>query len=225
MPVTLYKRQRQILDFIAQYIQKFGASPTLQQIADAIDVSSLATVHEHLNNLEKKGVLRRYKGKIRGIEILDENLADNSIAQVEVPILGFIAAGAPIETYTDPEASLLVPTNLVSGKKRSFVLQVKGESMIDEGILDGDFVVVEEQEQAKDGDIVVAILEDGLATLKRYFKEKTRIRLEPANSTMRPIFVRNVAIKGKVAGVIRKFNSWSYFLTPFRSSKYLSLLL
>jgi len=139
--------------------------------------------------------------------------------------LGFIAAGAPIETYTDPEASLLVPTNLVSGKKRSFVLQVKGESMIDEGILDGDFVVVEEQEQAKDGDIVVAILEDGLATLKRYFKEKTRIRLEPANSTMRPIFVRNVAIKGKVAGVIRKFNSWSYFLTPFRSSKYLSLLL
>jgi repressor LexA len=207
MPVTLYKRQRQILDFIAQYIQKFGVSPTLQQIADAIGVSSLATVHEHLNNLEEKGVLRRYKGKIRGIEVLDEGfLANGGGPQVEVPILGFIAAGAPIETYTDPEASLLVPTSLVSGKKRSFVLQVKGESMIDEGILDGDFVVVEEQAEANNGDIVVAVLEDGLATLKRYFKEKTRIRLEPANSSMKPIFARNVAIKGKVMGVIRKFN-------------------
>ncbi len=208
MPVTLYKRQRQILDFISQYIQKFGVSPTLQQIADAISVSSLATVHEHLNNLEKKGVLRRYKGKIRGIEILDEGfLADGGGPQVEVPILGFIAAGAPIEPYTDPEASLLVPTNLVSGKKRNFVLQVKGESMIDEGILDGDFVVIEEQIEANNGDIVVAVLEDGLATLKRYFKEKTRIRLEPANSTMKPIFAKNVAIKGKVTGVIRKFGS------------------
>jgi repressor LexA len=205
MPVTLYKRQKQILDFIAQYIQKFGVSPTLQQIADAIGVSSLATVHEHLNNLEKKGVLRRYKGKIRGIEILDEDLTDNTTPQVEVPILGFIAAGAPIEIYTDPNASLSVPTNLVSGKKRSFVLQVKGESMVDEGILDGDFVVVEEREQAKDGDIVVAVLEDGLATLKRYFKEKTRVRLEPANSSMKPIFAKNVAIKGRVTGVIRKF--------------------
>jgi len=207
MPVTLYKRQRQILDFIAQYIQKFGVSPTLQQIADAISVSSLATVHEHLNNLEEKGVLRRYKGKIRGIEILEEGfLAGGGGPQVEVPILGFIAAGAPIETYTDPEASLLVPTSLVSGKKRSFVLQVKGESMIDEGILDGDFVVVEEQAEANNGDIVVAVLEGGLATLKRYFKERTRIRLEPANSSMKPIFARNVAIKGRVTGVIRKFN-------------------
>lgn len=208
MPVTLYKRQRQILDFIAQYIQKFGVSPTLQQIADAIGVSSLATVHEHLNNLEEKGVLRRYKGKIRGLEILEEGfLADGGGPQVEVPILGFIAAGAPIETYTDPDASLMVPTNLVSGKKRSFVLQVRGESMIDEGILDGDFVVVEEQAEANNGDIVVAVLEGGLATLKRYFKEKTRIRLEPANSKMKPIFARNVAIKGRVTGVIRKFGN------------------
>ncbi|MDD3679407.1 MAG: transcriptional repressor LexA [Candidatus Shapirobacteria bacterium] len=208
MPVTLYKRQRQILDFISQYIQKFGVSPTLQQIADAIGVSSLATIHEHLSNLEEKGVLRRYKGKIRAIEILDESfLTDGGGPQVEVPILGFIAAGAPIEAYTDPEASLFIPTNLISGKKRSFVLQVKGESMIDEGILDGDFVVVEEQVRANNGDIVVAVLEDGLATLKRYFKEKTRIRLEPANSSMKPIFAKNVAIKGRVTGVIRKFGN------------------
>ncbi len=207
MPATLYKRQKQILDFISQYIQKFGASPTLQQIAEATGVSSLATIHEHLNNLEKKGVLRRYKGKVRGIEILTEKfLANGNRPQVELPILGFIAAGSPIEPHVDSEASLLVPTNLVSGRKRSFVLQVKGESMIDEGILDGDFVVVEEQIEVNNGDIVVAVLEDGLATLKRYFKEKTRIKLEPANSKMKPIFAKNVAIKGRVTGVIRKFN-------------------
>lgn len=207
MPATLYKRQKQILDFISQYIQKFGASPTLQQIAEATGVSSLATIHEHLNNLEKKGVLRRYKGKVRGIEILTEKfLANGNGPQVELPILGFIAAGSPIEPHVDAEASLLVPTNLVSGRKRSFVLQVKGESMIDEGILDGDFVVVEEQIEVNNGDIVVAVLEDGLATLKRYFKEKTRIKLEPANSKMKPIFAKNVAIKGRVTGVIRKFN-------------------
>jgi len=206
MPVTLYKRQRQIMDFITQYIQKNGVSPTLQQIADAIDVSSLATVHEHLANLEKKGILRRYKGKIRGIEILDERfMVDKNEPQVELPILGFIAAGQPIESYTDPNAYLDVPVNLVSDKKRSFVLQVKGESMIDEGILDGDFVIIEEQNEAKDGDIVVAILDDGMVTLKRYYKEATRVRLEPANSTMRPIFARKVRIKGRVRGVIRRF--------------------
>lgn len=206
MPVTLYKRQRQILDFISQYIQKFGVSPTLKQIAEAINVSSLATIHEHLNNLEKKGILRRYKGKIRGIEILDKGfLIDGGGPQVKVPILGFIAAGKPIESYTDPDASLFVPANLISGRRRNFVLQVKGESMIDEGILDGDFVVIEEQIEVNNGDIVVAVLEDGLATLKRYFKEKTRIRLEPANSNMKPIFAKNIIIKGKVTGVIRKF--------------------
>jgi len=208
MPVTLYKRQRQILDFINQYIQKFGVSPTLQQIADAIGVSSLATVHEHLANLEKKGVLRRYRGKVRGIEILDKDLiAVGGVNQVKLPILGFVAAGKPIEPYTDPEASLFVPSYLASGQKRSFVLQVKGESMIDEGILDSDFVVVEEQNEAKDGDIVVAVLEGGLATIKRFYQEKTRVRLEPANSKMRPIFTRDVEIKGRVTGVIRRFTA------------------
>jgi len=206
MPVTLYKRQRQILDFVNQYIQKFGVSPTLQQIADAIGVSSLATVHEHLANLEKKGILRRYRGKVRGIEILDKDLiAGGGVNQVKLPILGFVAAGKPIEPYTDPEASLFVPSSLTSGRKRSFVLQVKGESMVDEGILDSDFVVVEEQNEAKNGDIVVAVLDGGLATIKRFYQEKTRVRLEPANSKMRPIFARNVEIKGRVTGVIRKF--------------------
>jgi len=204
MPVTLYKRQKQILDFISQYIQKSGYSPTLQQIADAIGVSSLATVHEHLSTMSKKGIIKKFEGSVRGIEIVDKNLGELTKG-IELPILGFIAAGSPIEPYTDPNATTHVAPGMLSGRKRAFVLQVKGESMIEEGILDGDFVVVEEQEEARNGDIVVALLENGLATLKRYFKEATRIRLAPANSKMSPIFVTNVKIQGKVVGVIRKF--------------------
>ncbi len=204
MPVTLYKRQKQILDFISQYIQKNGFSPTLQQIADALGVSSLATIHEHLNTMAKKGVIKKFEGAVRGIELTDKKKFEEALG-VELPILGFIAAGLPIEPYTDPNASTRVAPGMLSGKKRAFVLQVKGESMIEEGILDGDFVVVEEQNEAKNGDIVVALLENGLATLKRFFKETSRIKLAPANSSMSPIYVTNVKIQGRVVGVIRKF--------------------
>jgi repressor LexA len=207
MAVTLYKRQKQILDFIAQFIQRNGHSPTLQDIADAIGVSSLATVHEHLETMEKKGVIKRRDGAVRGIEILDREIAEKSsiLATIELPVLGFIAAGSPIEPHTDPNATLRVSAGLTSGKKRAYVLQVKGDSMIEAGILDRDYVVVEQAENARDGEVVVALLENGFATLKRYFKETTRIRLEPANSTMSPIFVKNVKIQGKVVGVIRRY--------------------
>jgi repressor LexA len=204
MAVTLYKRQRQIVDFISQFIQKNGYSPTLQEIADAINVSSLATVHEHLQSLIKKKIIRKYEGAIRGIELIEKAVANN-LAVVELPILGFIAAGKPIQPYTDPDATMKVSPSLVSGKKRSFVLQVKGDSMIEEGIFDRDYVVIEETESVHDGDIVVALLDNGLATLKRFFKEATRIRLEPANSKMSPIFATNVRIQGKCVGVIRKY--------------------
>lgn len=204
MPVTLYRRQKQIVDFIAQYIQKFGTSPTLAEIAEALGVSSLATVHEHLQALTKKGVIRKFEGAVRGIELLDSAFAGVTDG-VELPILGFIAAGAPIEPLTDPNASLKVSPTMLSGKKRSFVLQVRGDSMIEEGILDGDFVVIEEQNNVRDGDIVVALLDNGLATLKKFFKEATRVRLEPANSAMRPIFARNVKVQGKVVGLVRRF--------------------
>ena len=120
-------------------------------------------------------------------------------------MLGFIAAGAPIEPYTDPNATFSVSPALVSAKKRSYVLQVKGDSMIEDGILDGDFVVIEEQNVANNGDIIVALLENGVATLKRFFKEKDRIRLQPANSAMKPIYAKKVTVQGKVVGVIRKF--------------------
>jgi repressor LexA len=204
MPVTLYKRQKQILDFISQYIQKNGFSPTLQDIASAIGVSSLATVHEHLTAMAKKGVIKRYEGAVRGIELADKRLGELTQG-VELPILGFIAAGKPIEPHTDPNASTKVSPSMLSGKKRSFVLQVKGDSMIEEGILDGDYVVVEQQEAANNGDLVVALLENGLATLKRFFKEATRVRLEPANAKMSPIFAKKVKIQGKVVGVVRKY--------------------
>jgi len=205
MPITLYRRQKQIFEFITQYIQKYGSSPTLQEIADSISVSSLATVHEHLQALVKKGVIKKYEGAVRGLEIVDKKLAKLTQG-VELPILGMIAAGSPIQPLTDPDAKLKVSPSMLSGKKRSYVLQVSGKSMIDEGILDGDYVVIEEQDEARDGDIVVALLENGLATLKKFFREATRIRLEPANSEMKPIFAKNVKVQGKVVGLVRRFH-------------------
>ena len=204
MPITLYRRQKQILSFLKQYIDKYGYSPTLGEIAEALGVSSLATVHEHLQALATKGVIKRFEGAVRGIEVLDQKIS-GALQGIELPILGFIAAGQPIMTYTDPDASIKVSPSMLSGKKRSYVLQVKGESMIEEGILDGDYVIIEEQNTAKDGDIVVALLENGLATLKRFFKEPGRVRLEPANSSMQPIYATDVKIQGKCVGVIRRF--------------------
>jgi repressor LexA len=204
MAVTLYKRQRQIVDYIAQYMQKNGYSPTLKEIAESINVSSLATVHEHLQALQRKKIIKKHDGAVRGIELLDRTFLKMSDS-VDLPLLGFIAAGSPIEPHTDPNASFKVSPEMISGKRRSYVLQVKGLSMIEDHIDDGDFVVIEETQEVNDGDIVVALLDNGLATLKRFYKEVTRVRLEPANSTMSPIYATNVQIQGRVVGLIRKF--------------------
>jgi repressor LexA len=205
MPVTLYKRQREILDFLKQYIARNGYSPTLQEIADAMGVSSLATVHEHLQALAKKGLIKRYEGAVRGIKILDAKLGE-ALEGIELPLVGLIAAGRPIEAIEDATSTITIPPNLISGRKRAFVLQVKGDSMIKDGIFDSDYVIVEQQEFADDGDIVVALLGNGFATLKRYYRESNRIRLEPANDSMSPIFATNVRIQGKVRGIIRRFD-------------------
>lgn len=204
MPVTLYKRQRQILNFINQYIQKYNYSPTLTEIAQAMNLSSLATVHEHLQKLEKKGLIRKFDGVVRGIEVLNKEQKDPSFG-IEVPILGLISAGKPIEPFPDEEASIFINPSLLSGKKRTYVLKVNGDSMIEEGILDGDYVIVEQQETAQNGDIVIALLENGLATLKKFFKEKDKIKLAPANSNMSPIYTTDVQIQGKVVGILRKY--------------------
>lgn len=204
MAPVIYKRQGQILDFIRQHIQSTGSAPTLRLIAEAIGVSSLATVHEHLGALEGKNLIKRKVGKSRSIELVNVNV-DFSQKGLEVPILGFIAAGAPIEPYTDPNAFLSIPSSFVSRQKRTYVLKVRGDSMIEEQIRDGDYVVIEQSEEARNGDIVVALLDNGMATLKRFFRETTRIRLEPANAKMSPIFVKNVKIQGKVVGLIRRY--------------------
>ncbi|MCA9369789.1 transcriptional repressor LexA [Candidatus Woesebacteria bacterium] len=204
MAVTLYKRQRQIVDFIAQYIQKNGYAPTLREIADSIGVSSLATVHEHLQALERKNIIKKHEGQTRGIELVDKSFMQFS-ESIDLPLMGFIQAGAPIEPHTEQDATFKVSPEMISGKKRSYVLQVKGQSMIDDHIADGDYVVVEETDSVNNGDIVVALLDNGLATLKRFYKEMTRIRLEPANATMSPIYATNVQVQGRVVGLIRKF--------------------
>lgn len=206
MPVVLYRRQRQIVDFISQYIQKNGYSPTLQDIATSLGVRSLATVHEHLEALVRKGIIKKYEGAVRGIELLDKKIT-RLPEGIELPIMGYIAAGRPIDPYPDPDATYMVAPNLTSGKHRAYVLRVKGESMVDEGILDGDYVVIEERDDVTDGDIVVALLDNGLATLKRFFKEATRVRLEPANSNMSPIYATKVRIQGRVVGLIRRYNN------------------
>jgi repressor LexA len=204
MAVTLYRRQKQIVDFLAQYIQKNGFSPTLKEIAGAIGVSSLATVHEHLQALQRKHVIKKHEGTVRGIELIDRTFLKMTDS-IDIPILGYIAAGSPIEPHPDQNSSFKVSPELVSGKKRSYVLQVKGKSMIEDHIDDGDYVVVEETSSVNDGDVVVALLDNGLATLKKFYKEMTRVRLEPANSSMSPIYAVNVQIQGRVVGLIRKF--------------------
>ncbi len=205
MTIVLYKRQKQILDFIKGYIKKYGHAPTLVEIAKKLGVKSLATVHEHLQTLEKKGLIKKTSGIVRSIELIDEKIG-KIVKGIELPLSGLIAAGVPIEPYTDPNATFAVSQNMVNPQKRSYVLQVRGESMVEDGILDGDFVVIEETDEARNGDIVVAMIENGVVTLKRFFKEKDRVRLEPANSTMQLIYAKNVAIQGKCVAVIRKYS-------------------
>ena len=204
MAPVVYRRQKAILEFISQYMQKYGYAPTLPEICDGIGVNSPATVHEHIVKLVGKGILRKTDGVQRSIEIVDQKIA-GWVGGVEVPIVGMIAAGEPIEVIEDNTQTLNVPPDMV-GKKRTYVLKVKGNSMIEASIQDGDYVVIEHADTANNGEIVVALLDQNFATLKRYYREADHVRLEPANSTMNPIITKNVLIQGKVVGVIRKYN-------------------
>lgn len=205
MAPVIYKRQRDLLEFVSQYMQKNGYAPTLAEICDGLGLRSPATVHEHIQNLIEKGVLKKTDGTRRGLEVIDQKAIGWIPSAVELPLVGRIAAGQPIEAIEDHTSSVMAPPDMV-GDKRCFVLQVKGDSMIEAAIMDGDYVVIQQQDTATNGDIVVALLNDSFATLKRYFQETDHIRLEPANSTMNPIRSRNVTIKGKVIGVIRQYH-------------------
>lgn len=208
MPVVLYKRQRQILEFIQNFIKKYGYSPTLQEIGKAMGLSSPATIHEHLKSLEKKGVIRKNANDVRGLEVV-EQYANTYISEpaigVELPLLGYIHAGHPLEPYDDPTATFKVTANLVPQNKIAFVLQVKGESMIEDGILPGDYVVLVKEDAVKNGDVVVALLDNGLATLKRFFRENGKVKLMPANSKMQPIYATDVQVQGKLVALVRKY--------------------
>lgn len=206
MVMTLYPREKQVLEFISQYVSRYGFAPTLKEICEALGLSSVATVHEHIDHLRQKGFVKKLDGAVRGLEIVKEAFHIGSHqGAVELPVLGYIAAGSPLEPYTDPNLYMSVAPTMVAADKPAYILQVKGDSMIDEGILDGDFVVIQHQTDAKNGDIVVALLPNGLATLKRIYFERDRIKLAPANSNMAPIFTTHVKIQGRCVGVIRKY--------------------
>ena len=206
MSEPLTKRQKEILDFITQSIEANGYAPSYREIAKAFNLSSVATVAEHVDTLVAKGLLRRDQNSARSLQAIkpEDFDADNAIA---LPILGLIAAGQPIETLEGHKETLEVPPFMI-GSKHSYVLQVKGESMIDDGIMNGDFIVVQEKEVPSNGDMVVALVNGSQATLKRFYKEKDHIRLQPSNSAMDPIIIPKtspIQIQGIVIGVIRKY--------------------
>ena len=197
----LTKRQKQIYEFVVNYLNEKGFSPSIREICKVFRMASTRGVHRHLETLEKKGYLQR-ESTARSIKILHERI-EAFARTVALPFFGYIAAGAPIEVVEQQE-TMEVPATLV-GRKPCYILQVKGNSMIEDHILNGDFIVVERCETADDGEVVVALINKESATLKRLYREKDHIRLEPANSKMKPIYVKDVAIQGKVRGLFRRF--------------------
>lgn len=200
----LTKRQQEILDFIRGEIHRRGYPPSVREIGEAVGLSSSSTVHSHLAALETKGLIRRDPSKPRALEVLDFRDGDAAIdyGQVRVvPLVGSVAAGQPILAAENIEATMPLPADLVG--EQTFILRVRGESMIEAGILHGDFVVVRQQPSADNGDIVVAMIDEE-ATVKTFYREADRIRLQPENSTMDPIYSRDVQILGKVVALFRR---------------------
>lgn len=203
--VSLTKRQDEILKYIKEYIVAHGYPPTIREIGAALGISSPATIHAHLKNLEKKGFIRKNDSKNRALELLVKNeFAINDELTVEVPLLGKITAGSPIEAIEHPDEYFSLPSYLIPKNKEVFTLNVSGTSMINAGILDGDVVVVERANTARNGEIVVAMTDENEVTLKTFYKEKDHFRLQPENDTMDPIILSNVTILGKAIGLYRK---------------------
>jgi repressor LexA len=211
-------RRQKILECIAHTVADRGYPPSVREIADAVGLASTSAVHHHLIALERDGLLERGTHSSRALRLTQRGEGKRTARAaprvtpfrmpverdvVSLPVLGEIAAGQPIEAYSDSAESLDVPRS-IEARDGSYVLRVRGKSMIDALIDDGDYVIVQPQATARDGDIVVALLEDNGVTLKRFFREADRIRLQPANSEMEPIFATDVQIQGKVVGVIRK---------------------
>jgi repressor LexA len=201
----LTKKQKQIYDFLNGFINEHGYAPSIAEIGEHFGLSSPATIHKHLTNLEAKGLIQRHKNMSRAIEMPH---ADVAPSVVEAPLLGEIVAGAPVRAYDDATATISIPEDMV-GRNRTYVLKVRGESMIEDAIRDGDMVIVDERSWADNGETVVALIDNESATLKRYYREGKMIRLQPANAAMAPIMVEEerLTIQGVVIGLIRKFNA------------------
>ncbi|NTW27836.1 MAG: transcriptional repressor LexA [Nitrospirae bacterium] len=200
----LSKRQQQIIDFIRSEIHRCGYPPSVREIGEAVGLSSSSTVHSHLASLEAKGFIRRDPSKPRALEVLDFRETERGIdasAIRMVPVLGQVAAGQPIMAAENIEQTMPLPAEMVGDS--TFILRVRGDSMIEAGILNGDFVVVRQQTTANNGDIVVAMIDDE-ATVKTFYKEADRVRLQPQNSTMEPIYTRDIMLLGKVVALLRR---------------------
>lgn len=201
--MSLTKRQREILSYLAEYTEDKGYAPSFEEIAERFNYSSLATVHEHLSNLERKQYIKRHYNESRGIEILPSHEYPRSL---QIPLMGTVAAGLPIEAIEQHE-TVAVPEDFVRRSGNHYVLRVRGNSMVDDHICDGDFVVVNERAACDNGETVIALIDGTSATVKRFYRERDgRIRLQPRNETMEPIYVHenDVAIQGVVVGVMRR---------------------
>ncbi len=201
--MSLTKRQREILDYLSTYNEEKGYAPSFEEIAARFNYSSLATVHEHLSNLERKSYIKRKYNESRGIEILPSDVFPRA---VQLPLLGLVAAGVPIEAVPQSE-TIAVPEDFVRRIGNHYVLRVRGDSMVEEHICDGDFVVVNDRMAVDNGETVIALIDGTSATVKKLYRERDgRIRLQPANATMQPIYVHenDLSIQGVVVGVMRK---------------------
>ena len=198
----LTKRQREILDYLNEFIEQHGYAPSLEEIGRRFGLSSLATVHKHLTNLQDKGFIRRAWNRSRSVELVPTRMGGRAL---DLPLLGYVAAGAPIEAVVSNE-TVTVPEDLV-GTRDTYALRVRGNSMIDEQIRDGDLVVVEDRQTAHNGEMVIALLEGAEVTLKKFYRENGHIRLHPANDAVAPIIMRadKVQVQGVVVGVMRRY--------------------
>lgn len=211
MAGVLYRKEREVLEFLAQFQRQYGYSPTLSEIAKATGHRSNSTVHALIRSLVDKGYVQKVDGNTRVLKILDEKVTEGMLGtapSIDLPLMGYIAAGAPLEPHTDPNATFQISASMISGKRTAYTLQVKGSSMIEDGILDGDYVVIEKTDIANNGDIVVALVDDGLATLKKFYKEGDQVVLKPANSQMDPIYPKSLRIQGVAVGIVRKFKAF-----------------
>jgi repressor LexA len=200
--MAITRRQKEVLDFLSSFTQKNGYSPSYEEIAAALGLSSLATVHKHISNLQTKGLLQRAHNRSRSIDVLPARAGRKGADRL--PLMGRIAAGHPVEAVENSES---ISLNDIIGNRDVFALEVRGDSMRDEHIVSGDYVLVERTRTAREGEIIVALIDGAEATLKRFYREGPMIRLQPSNAEMAPIYApaASVAIQGKVLGVLRKY--------------------